>query len=128
MSGAVLIRAVLRRVSMRGVKLQMALLGGANLFEADLTDADLSGADLSYAILLGACLRRANCGPLQILDQDGQRTGRLAVTNLTGADLRKTDLSYANFGRAITSGTLFAGATMKDSIMPDQTPPPGSAS
>ena len=39
---------------------------------------------------------------------------------VAGADLRKADLSYANFGRAITTGTLFAGAMLKDSILPSQ--------
>lgn len=63
----------------------------------DLSEVSLSDADLSFAILVGVCLRKADC----------------AGTRFCGADMRNANLEGAVLNRASLRGAVLNGANLQ---------------
>lgn len=96
----------LSRINLRGAKLVKANLSGANLSRADLTGADLRGANMQGVDLRRAKLDGANLGPVNPV-KASQGTPS-CNPNCTGANLQKSDLSWASLSKAnLSSANLY---------------------
>lgn len=102
--------AKLNENSLRYARAYRATLGGARLWRADLvgaylTEADLRNANLREARLRDAVLDHVRADHTLFISADG------SYANLTGADLRNSDMTYAVFPEASFAGAKLAGAS-----------------
>jgi uncharacterized protein YjbI with pentapeptide repeats len=86
-------------------KLTEANLSKANLTEAVLYKADLTGADLTGAVLVDALLIEASVAK-----------ARFAMTQLSGADLSKSNLAGCDFSNCEGKGADFSGANLSAAV------------
>ena len=115
--------AILEEASLQGADLRFAELQGAYLIDANLQGATLFQAKLQGAKLQGATLQGAELSnaifeaPIEI--EKGTPTDEWAAADLTGADLRHSDLSDAQLFRV--TGLLadrLAGANLSNAKLP----------
>jgi uncharacterized protein YjbI with pentapeptide repeats len=100
-------RATLRSARLDGCIFQFTDFSGADLTGANLAKCDFRGANLAAAKLSGTNLDQAVFSPMPIRRPDGTSTGQFHKTNVSGAD----------FTRALFNKTDFRGINVADTIM-----------
>ena len=89
---------------------------GCDMTRVKMAHADASGGRFNDCKMLEANLRAAIFNAEEIRGPDGKGTGRLVVTNLTGVNLKRANLTDTQFHRATMCRANLEGATIVSTL------------